>query len=306
MGKTVLILGASGKIGRWSGEAFERAGWQVRRYQRASRDMAAAARGADVIVNGLNPPNYHDWARQIPAITAEVIAAARASGALVIVPANVYNFGARGGEWSESTPHAPHTRKGKIREQMELEYRSSGVRTLLLRAGNFIDSERNGDVLSVFLLRQLASGRIMLAGDPDVPQSYCYVPDWASAAVALAERRDQLATFEDVPFPGHTFSTQQLRSLLEELLGRPLGFTRFPWWALKLSAPFWELGRELLEMRYLWNTPHSLSGTKLARLLPELRATPLRDAIEASLPATLPRAGRSAGGFAVDPARRAV
>ena len=44
--------------------------------------------GADVIDNGLNPPNYHNWAKLIPQITADVIAAAKASGATVLLPGN--------------------------------------------------------------------------------------------------------------------------------------------------------------------------------------------------------------------------
>src|SRR5690554_4114169 len=127
---TVLVLGANGKIGHHAALAFQAAGWQVRRYARGS-DMTAAAMGADVIVNGLNPPNYHNWARLIPQITAQVIAAARASGATVILPGNVYNFGAIGGVWSEDTPHRPVSRKGHIREEMEAAYRASGVQVIV-------------------------------------------------------------------------------------------------------------------------------------------------------------------------------
>ena len=72
MTQTALILGARGKIGRHFTTAFRAAGWQTRAFVRGT-DMTQAARGCDVIVNGLNPPNYHDWARQLPAITAEVI-----------------------------------------------------------------------------------------------------------------------------------------------------------------------------------------------------------------------------------------
>ena len=77
MTETVLILGASGKIGRASAKAFGEAGWKVRSYQRGT-DMTQAALGADVIVNGLNPPAYHDWKTIIPQITTQVIAAAKA------------------------------------------------------------------------------------------------------------------------------------------------------------------------------------------------------------------------------------
>jgi nucleoside-diphosphate-sugar epimerase len=287
MQKTVLILGSSGKIGHHSAEAFARAGWTVRRYDRNSGNMVAAAQGVDVIVNGLNPPQYHDWARLIPAITADVIAAAKASGATVIVPGNVYNLDDQGGEWSENTPHAPTTRKGRIREEMERAYRNSGVQTIVLRAGNFIDPHSQDDIMRTIFLRQLANGKLTTAGNPDALQAYCYVPDWAAAAVGLAERRATLAQFEDVPFAGHSFSAEHLRAKLSQVLGRPLAITRFPWWAMTLTAPFWELARELREMRYLFDLSHTLSGAKLARLLPRFRPTSLDAVILASVPAQL-------------------
>ena len=89
MTKTVLILGASGKIGTHAARAFATNGWTVRRFNRATEDMTQAAMGCDVIVNGMNPPNYHNWAEIIPQITRDVLAAApRREGAdlLLSVP----------------------------------------------------------------------------------------------------------------------------------------------------------------------------------------------------------------------------
>jgi nucleoside-diphosphate-sugar epimerase len=287
MSKTVLILGASGKIGRHASKAFSRAGWQVRAYDRKSGDMVAAAKGVDVIVNGLNPPAYHNWDTLIPAITRDVIAAAKASGATVIIPGNVYNYGPDGGEWSEHTPQRPNTRKGQIRVDMERAYEASGVRTIILRAGNFIDPDRSDDVMSLLFLRTIKSGKLTLAGDPRALQAYCYLPDWATAAVGLAEKRMQLAVFEDVPFAGHTFTAEELQRCLSRKLGREIQATAFPWWVMTLLSPFWELAREMREMRYLWSTSHSLSGEKLQRLLPDYRPTDLQTVMCAGLPPEL-------------------
>lgn len=280
---TVLILGATGKIGRHSATTFANSGWTVRPYVRGT-DMTAAAQGCDVIVNGLNPPAYHDWGRIIPAITEQVTAAARASGATVILPGNVYNFGDQGGTWSETTPQRPVARKGRIRAEMERAYRASGVRTVVLRAGNFIDPDHNNDVMSAIFLRNIRSGRITLPGGADVVQAYAYVPDWARAALMLAERRETLAIFEDVPFPGHAFTARDLKHELEHATGRTLRFVDFPWWAMTLLSPVWELAREMREMRYLWDTPHSLDPTKFDRLLPEFRPTDTAAAMRAALP----------------------
>ncbi|HHL22818.1 MAG TPA: epimerase [Aliiroseovarius sp.] len=286
MAGKVLILGASGKLGGAAAQAFEAAGWEVARYRRGT-DMSAAAMGADVIVNGLNPPNYHAWERTIPEITQTVIEAGRASGALIVVPGNVYNFAPVPGAISEDTPQEPPTRKGRVRKQMEEAYRQSGLRVLILRAGNFIAPGRDDDMLGLMVLRGLSRGRIMWPGDPAALQAWCYLPDWARAAVALAERRGSLRRFEDVPFPGHCFSAEDLRDHLERIVGRKLRIGGFPWWFLRLAAPFWELARELREMRYLFSLPHCLDGARFGALLPDFRPTPLDEVLPSALPAKI-------------------
>ncbi len=283
---TVLILGPSGKIGSHAARSFAAAGWTVRAYKRGS-DMTVAAMGADVIVNGLNPPGYHDWANLIPQITGQVIGAAKASGATVVIPGNVYNFGTSGGEWSETTPQRPASRKGQIRVEMERAYADSGVQTIILRAGNFIDPDHNGDVMSLLMMRDIRKGKITRGGDPDAMQAYCYLPDWARAAADLASKRADLANFEDIPFPGHAFTVNELRTMVEKALGRPVKLSLFPWTMMRLLSPFWELARELVEMRYLWSTSHTLSAAKFHRLLPDFRATPLEQVMLAGLPAEI-------------------
>ncbi len=281
MPKTVLILGASGHFGGQTARAFSRAGWQVDQYRRGT-DMAAAAKGADVIVNGLNPPNYHAWDRLIPEITAAVLDAARSSGAQILIPGNVYVFGTEPAPWGENTAHRPVARKGRIRAEMEARYRdaaATGTRTILLRAGDFIDPDSAGGLFDRFVIGKAAKGVITAFGDPDADHAWAYLPDMARAAVALAERRDSLAAYEDVPFPGLTFSPRALAHAVTVATGRPMRIRRFPWWMLRAASPFWELARELTEMRYLYDQPHSLDGAKLDRLLPGFATTPLEDVL---------------------------
>lgn len=284
MTQTVLILGGSGKIGVHAAKAFADAGWSVRNFDRKTDDMTVKAQGCDVIVNGLNPANYANWAQNIPAITKQVLAAAKASGATVIVPGNIYNFGNHPGELSEATPQNPHTRKGRIRVEMEAAYRASDVRTIVLRAGNFIDPLHNGDVMSLFVMRNVVAGKITHGGTPDARNAYAYVPDWAQAAVMLAEMRDTLGPFEDIPFPGHSFTWHDLKTHLEAATGRRFRLTAFPWWLITMLSPFVEQARELSEMRYLYEMDHRIGAEKFNRLLPEFKPTPLAQVIEAGLP----------------------
>jgi nucleoside-diphosphate-sugar epimerase len=143
MPRTVLILGASGHAGRAQAGAFAAANGQVRRYRRGT-DPAAAARGADLIVNAINARACHDRARQLPATTEIAMRAARAWGARVLIPGNVYVDGTETGPRSAATPHRRTTRKGAIRAQMAAAWRESGLPVTLLRAGDFRDPQHPG------------------------------------------------------------------------------------------------------------------------------------------------------------------
>src|SRR5438105_126899 len=110
--KTALVLGATGGIGGEVARRLKAGGWHVRALNRdAARaagrdgldwvggdamnaaDVLAAARGADVIVHAVNPPGYQRWAELVLPMIDNTIAAARATGARIVLPGTVYNFG---------------------------------------------------------------------------------------------------------------------------------------------------------------------------------------------------------------------
>ncbi len=269
----VLILGGSGAFGSNAAAAFQTAGWDVARYARGS-DMAAAAKGAAVIVNALNPPGYHDWARLIPEITTQVLVAAKVGGARVIVPGNVYNYGVEPAPWGAQTPQRPVSRKGMIRATMEMRYRDAPTRTIILRAGDFLYESQPNLVMNRVILGSLRRGRITALGDPDARHAFAYLPDMAAAAVGLAGH-ETLPHFADIPFAGHAFSMTELQGLLAGKLGHRLRMVRFAWWQMRMLSPVWELAREFGEMRYLYDHAHWLDDQPLRTLLPDLKITPL-------------------------------
>lgn len=292
MSKVVLVLGASGLFGSHAARAFRVAGWEVRRYRRGT-DMIAAAKGADVIVNGLNPPAYHAWAKLVPRITRQAITAAEASGATLIVPANVYVYGTQPGPWGPDTPQVPVSRKGAIRVAAEAEYRAAsarGVQVILLRGGDFVAPDAPNSFWNMVTLKNLSRGKITTMAAPEVKRAYAYLPDMARIAVALAEKRDELPAFTDLPFAGFTLSMAEMKTEMEHLTWRALRLSRFPWWLMTLASPFWELARELREMRYLYDLPHELDNRPLEKLLPDFHATPMRAVLAAHLPEAQGRA----------------
>ena len=57
----------------------------------------------------------------------------------------------------------------------------------------------------------------------------------------------------------------------------------FPWWLVRLAAPFVTTFRELLGMRYLWQQPVRLDNRRLQQQLGHEPHTPLDEAVEATL-----------------------
>ncbi|SMX33020.1 hypothetical protein MAA8898_00378 [Maliponia aquimaris] len=290
---TALILGGHGRFGRNAAAAFRDAGWQVRLHDRAGGNLADAAMGADIIVNGWNPP-YPDWAAQVPGQTAQVIAAARASGATVIVPGNVYVFGADAPEgFGPDIPQRAANPLGRIRIAMERSYRDAGVRVILLRAGDFLDTEASGNWFDLQIAPSLKKGILTYPGDPAVPHAWAWLPDMARAAVALAERRHSLPPYAEINFPGYTLTGTELAALCGRVLGCEVRVRRMAWWPLHLARPFWRVARSLLEMRYLWSKPHRLTRASLDAVLPGFVDTDPAKALAVALaPVLSPGAGR--------------
>lgn len=289
MPRNVLILGATGRFGRAASHAFRAAGDHVTAFDRKKDDLMRSAVGKHIIVVGWNPA-YPDWAEQVPRLHAQVITAARASGSTVIVPGNVYVFGAQTPTpWSEHSPHEAQNPLGRIRIAMEEAYRASAVRTILLRAGDFLDTQASGNWFDAVMTAKLARGKFVYPGDPDVPHAWAYLPDMARAAVALADQADRLPVFADIPFPGYTLSGRELHAAVNACLALPVELRPMSWLPLQLARPFWPLGRGLLEMRYLWNTAHSLDRTLFQDLLPDFKETPLSEALVEILPKSLMR-----------------
>ncbi|MGR3291153.1 MAG: epimerase [Paracoccaceae bacterium] len=283
MTQTILILGATGRIGRNGVIAFGRAGWNVRTFDRKHDNLMEKAKGVDVILNGWNPA-YTDWAKQLPILTEQVIAAAKVSGATVMIPGNVYVFGNDAPQnFSEKTAHAAKNKLGRLRIEMETAFRNAGVQSIILRAGDFMDTEASGNWFDLIMTKKLAKGVFTYPGPLHLPHAWAYLPDLLRAFVELAEARKSLAKFEDVPFPGYTMTGQELTELVRSATGQPVKVKQMAWWPIRLISPFWGMGARLVEMSYLWRKPHHLDGTKFSRLLPEFKSTLLPVAIQSAL-----------------------
>jgi nucleoside-diphosphate-sugar epimerase len=309
-GKRALVLGATGGIGSEAARQLDASGWQVRALRRAGapagaqpgaiewvsgdamqrHDVLSAALGCSVIVHAVNPPGYRRWPELVLPMLDSTIAAARATGATVMLPGTVYNFGPDAlPEPAEDAPQHPVTRKGAIRVEMERRLREAaghGMRVVIVRAGDFFGPRAGNNWFSQALVRPGHAVRtIRYPGAPGVGHQWAYLPDVASAMVRLLEQAASLPPFAVFHLAGHwdADGTEMVRAIHRAVVRRSGQLPKvrpFPWWLLSAAAPFVATFREMQEMRYLWREPVRMRGGRLPVGEPH---TPLEHAVEATL-----------------------
>jgi len=305
MTSTVLILGAAGRIGHVLAAAFAEAGWTVR--AQARKDLPAAlsgrgnivpvrcdaldapalrraAQGADVIVHALNPV-YTEWDRLALPLADAAINAARSSGALLMLPGNVYNFGRElPPVLSPDTPQRGDVPKARIRIEAEARMAAaSGVDSVVIRAGDFFGGSQPGSWFDLAMTRGLGSGKFVYPGDPAIDHAWAYLPDLAQTFVRVAERRTQLRGAHRLHFAGHAVTGNAFREALEDVVRKPLRTGGMPWGFMRIVAPFVPMWREIVTMRYLWQRPHRLDDSALRQLIGSVPHTPLKQAVAQAL-----------------------
>lgn len=287
-----LVIGATGGIGGAVARALLAHGWTVKAMNRNPdrarqsdplkldwvrgdamnpSDVIAAAEGAQLIVHAANPPGYKDWDKLIMPMMESSIAAAKATGARILLPGNVYNYDpVRNPVVTETTPERPVSRKGKLRVAMERRLRESGVKALIVRAGDFYGP---GGMPNNWFGQMITPGKpvrsVAYPGRRDVGHSWAYLPDLAETMVRLAEREADLETHAVFNFGG-TWCERGEDIAKAILRVAELPETRikgFPWALAIAASPFVPLFREVLEMRYLWRRPLRLDNAKLVAFL---------------------------------------
>jgi nucleoside-diphosphate-sugar epimerase len=251
--KTVLVLGANGRLGRTVLEAFVAAGWDVLAQSRRPIDglpaktrqvgidmsnteaMAAAAHGVSIVVYAVNPL-YTDWDEKMLPLARQGMAIAERLGALFMFPGNVYGFGEKMPlRLVESTMPRPTTKKGEQRAALEDEMQTRiqrGLRSVVIRAGDFFGSG-TGNWFDQAIVKSISAGKLVYPGPTDRVHAWAYLPDLARAFVGIAEldlhnnlnapvvrhytspETSTIGSFKKIHFAGHNITGNQLLNAIE-------------------------------------------------------------------------------------------
>jgi len=318
MNRTALVLGATGGIGGALTQRLLAGGWKVKALHRKAamqapqpglqwlqgdamrrEDVVTAAQGVSLIVHAVNPPGYQNWAQLVLPMIDNTIAAARASGARILLPGTLYNFApdaGAGAPIAENAPQRPLTSKGAIRVELErrLERAAAahGVPVLIVRAGDFFGARDANNWFAQGLVKPGQPVRsISSPATRGVGHHWAYLPDVADTMFRLAERGEALPLFARYHMAGHwdadgTQMSAAIKRIVQACTGRAPTLRAAPWWLFIALSPFVTVFRELLEMRYLWQREIRMdNGALLAALGGPEPHTPLDKAVHDTLQA---------------------
>lgn len=218
--------------------------------------------GATVVYHCMNPAYLTKvWMAVLPRYMDNLIAAAGAVGARLVVLDNVYMLGRTGGKpMNESTPSNPCSRKGEIRarvaERLFDAHRQGKVRAVSGRAADFYGPRGRLTYMGdYFWTPALAGKAVAFPVNPDTLHTYHYVPDVAQGLAALGGAEESaLGQAWMLPCQPAVTTREQV-ARFEPYLGKPVQLKMMPQWLFKPLGLFMPMMRELGEMAYQWDEP---------------------------------------------------
>ena len=202
---THLVLGA-GPVGTQVALRLADAGADVRvvtrsgsgpdhpRVELVTADASDAARMRElasdaVAVYNCANPTYTRWDTDWPPISAALLEAAAAAGAVLATVSNLYGYGRVTGPIDEQTPLAPCDHKGEVRAAMWREalaaHEAGRVRVVEVRASDYADAGASSH-LARNAPAVLAGRTAWVLGGADQPHSWTTTSDTARLLVDVA------------------------------------------------------------------------------------------------------------------------
>ena len=239
-----------------------------------------ASRGATAVYHCMNPAYSSAlWAEQVPRFAENLVLAAGATGARLVVLDNLYMLGpTKGRPLDEDTPFAPVSRKGEARAVAARRYLSATARgearVVVGRASDFYGPGGEGSHFGPTFWKGVFDGKPgNLVVPPDAIHTYHYIPDVARALGALGTAPPDVdgKTFMLPCAPAET--GRALVARFSAALGREIRIRVLPRPLVRVLGLFVPLLAEVGEMLYQWDAPFVVRDARFRARFPAIAAT---------------------------------
>jgi len=302
-----LVLGATGGSGYWAAQKLIARGERVRLLVRDpskipevakgerveavrgdalnEEDVRGAAEGASTIFYCVNSP-YNLWTRLAVPMLETTISVAKEVGAKIVFPGNVYVFGHVNTEFvKEDHPRDPHTKKGKIRVQLErmvdAAWKNDGVPYTLVRMPDFYGPHVPNPIYADVFRNALSGKPMPFYGKLDSPFECVYIEDVGEALATAG--LDPTTAGESYHLPGIPTTGREWLTLVAREAGTSPRIRAIPPFMVGLVGLWNPLAREFHEMLYLKRERLLLDGSKYKAKFGKIPQTPYAEGIKKTL-----------------------
>lgn len=245
-------------------------------------DIINAADGADVLFHAIGFP-YQEWEVTHPLVIKNMLKASKVHGAKFALVDNIYAYGRQANSpINEDAKKEPHTKKGKIRLEMEALIKTSGVPYLIVHMPDFYGPNAGNTVLNETLKNAALNKTANFIGPLSLAREFLYTEDGAKAMAELALRGDAYNQNWNIPAVSVITGTQ-IKALLQSEWNYSKGFRSISKTIIKLMGVINPFMKEMVEMMYLYEQPIILNGRKYEEQIGPLPKTSYEHGIRKTL-----------------------
>ena len=303
--KKALVLGASGGMGYSIVKELSSRGISVTAFARTKgkleklfgedpnvtilagdifqiEDLRKAAQDVEVIFQSANIP-YSEWKEKLPLLMANIVQVAKQQSAKLAIVDNIYAYGrSKGEKVKETDVKNPHTKKGKIRLQIETMIKNSGVPAVIAHFPDFYGPNAENTILHYTLQNIVKDKKAIFVGDQRIAREFIFTPDGAKALVQLALREEAYGQNWNIPGYG-VITGEELVKTIREITPYSKGVSTITKGMIQFLGLFSANMREVVEMFYLNEEPVVLDGEKYERMIGPVPRTSYREGLRQTI-----------------------
>jgi len=250
----------------------------------SERELDDAVKGNEIIFHAINLP-YGDWKTELPKLTQCIIASAKENSTKLAIVDNIYSYGRCPGEKvKETTPKKPHTKKGKIRFEMEALYKESEIPYVIAHFPDFYGPFVESSLLNFTLNKMTANEKAQFVGNQSIAREHIFTPDGAKALVELAMRKRAYGQNWNIP-AYDVITGEEIIRIIRSLTNNEKKVSTVTKTMLRSAGLFNKQMREFVEMQYLNEEPVVLSGEKYKEHIGPLPKTSYEEGIRMTIEA---------------------
>jgi len=250
-------------------------------------DVDRAVEGSSVVYITVGFPYHHKtWAESWPYFIEYAIDACMKYDAKMVFFDNIYMYNPNYLDgMDENTPHAPPSKKGKVREQvakMIMDKVENGTLTALIaRCADFYGPTiAQNSMLTETVFKPLSEGKSATwLKNLNYKHSFTYTPDAAKGTALLGNSPEAYKQVWHLPTAPHPPTGREWVNMVAKEMNKKPKMMAVPIWMIKIMGLFIPVMKEMPEMMYQYDRDYVFNSDKFENAF-DFKVTPYLEGVK--------------------------